>query len=238
MAIQTFQTLYQYAARHWGKSQATGDDLVLMKSLVNEAYSQALQKHPWRFMHKAHTINFTVNKNAYSLPADFERMVSDEMPYATIQTFKKLSRREINTIRRWRVENESTGQPQVFDITPGTYSEETGSSWKLDVYPTPDASYSAILYYRLNPGELEDDSHLIIGHQAFHNLVKQMIRAEIELEEDDQVGPQNAKVEILLADAIKADIAGEPDMLGSYLTSNGLNLYRHGDYNYHNTFGS
>ena len=238
MAIQTFQTLYEYAARHWGKANATGGDLAIVKDLVNEAYTQALQKHPWRFMYQSATINFTVNKNAYSLPANFERIVSDEMPYIEVQTYKCLRRREINTIRRWRVENESTSQPQVFDVIPLDYSEETGSAWKLEVYPTPDASYSAILYYRINPGALEDDNHLIIGHQAFHNLVKQMIRAEIELEEDEVIGPQNAKVEALLADAIDADNAGEPDTLGSYFSPGDLNLYRRGDYTYYNTFGS
>ena len=238
MAIQTFQTLYEYAARHWGKANATGDDLIIVKDLVNEAYTQALQKHPWRFMHQAVIINFIANKNAYSLPANFERIVSDEMPYTVNKPYKCLHRRDITTIRKWRVENESTNQPQVFDIIPLEYSEETGSAWKLEVYPTPDASYTAILYYRINPGELEDDNHLIIGHQAFHNLVKQMIRAEIELEEDEIIGPQNAKVEILLADAIDADNAGEPDILGSYLSSNNLSLYRHGDYTYYNTFGS
>lgn len=238
MAIQTFQTLYKYAARHMGTPSAAGDNLTNIKDLVNRAYSQALQKHPWRFMHKEHTVSFTISKNAYSLPADFERIVSDEMPYTAVETFKKLSRREINTIRRWRIENESTGQPQVFDIIPGAYSEETGSSWKLEVYPAPDASYSAILYYRMNPGKLEDDDHLIIGHQAFYNLVEQMVLAEVELIEDEKVGPQNAKVDVLLFDAIKADNAGEPDTLGSYLTANALNSSRQGDYNYSNNFGS
>jgi len=238
MAIQTFQKLYLYAARHWGKANAAGDDLTLVKELVNRAYSQALQKHPWRFMYKTHTINFTVNKSAYSLPADFERIVSDIMPYTTVETFKKVQRREINTIRRWRIENEGTGQPQVFDVISSAYSEETGSSWQLEVYPTPDASYSATLYYRMNPGELEDDGHLIIGHQAFYNLVEQMVLAEIELVEDEKVGPQNAKVPQLLADATRQDAAGEPDTLGSYLAANDLNLNSHGDFNYDNTFGS
>ena len=238
MAIQTFQTLYQYAARHWGNASAAGDDLALVKDLVNRAYSQALQKHPWRFMHKTHTINFILDKAAYSLPSNFERIVSDEMPYITVETFKRLLRREVNTIRRWRIENESTNQPQFFDVIPSEYSEETGSSWQLEVYPTPDASYSAILYYRMNPGVLEDDGHLIIGHQAFYNLVEQMVLAEIELVEDEKVGPQNAKVPQLLDDAKKQDAAGEPDTLGSYLAANDLNMYRHGDYTYSNNFGS
>lgn len=237
MAIQTFQTLYQYAARHWGKAAATGDDLQIVKDLVNEAYTQALQMHQWRFMHQSKTINFIVNKNAYALPANFERIVSDEMPYTTVQTFKSVRRREINTIRRWRIENESTGQPQVFDVIPQAYSEETGSAWQLEVYPTPDASYSATLYYRINPGELEDDDHKIIGHQAFHNLVKQMIREEIETGEDGQMGVQSAKVMRLFEDAKAADRSSEPDSLGSYLTSQDTGPYRQGDFNYDNTFG-
>jgi len=239
MAIQTFQTLYEYAIRHWGNASATGDSLDLIKKLVNRAYSQALQKYPWRFLHATHTLSLTIGKNAYQLPEDFERMVTDEIPYAEIETFKVLRRRDITTIRRWRIENEGTGQPQVFDIIPLKYSEETGSSWKIEVYPTPGTSYSAIVYYRMNPGELVNDNHLIIGHQAFYNLVEQMVLAEIELIEDEKVGPQNAKVSVLLQDAIEQDKANEPDTLGSYLLPRSISNRDTGnDYNYSNIFGS
>jgi hypothetical protein len=124
----------------------------------------------------------------------------------------------------------------VFDIIPTDYSPETGSGWQLEVHSPPDTSYTAILYYRQETPELSDDDDLMIGFTEFSILVQQMILAEIELVEDESVGPQNAAVPELLQNAIDRDNETEVDMLGSYLSQPGI-VTRHdgtGEFNYSN----
>ena len=236
MAIKDFQTLYEFAARYWGNASATGVDLTLVKAMVNRAYAQALNKHNWRFLYRTYNLSITLSKTAYKLPDDYEEMATDQIPYEESDTQKVMVRREINQIRKWRVDNERTQQPTAFDVIPGDYSPEVGSSNQLEVYPTPDAAYTAILYYRINPKELVDDADLVIGSQAFYNLVQQMCLAEVELAEDGALGPQNAKIQDILADAIDRNDMTEPTTLGSYLNPIDANqvTVREGTYAYNN----
>ena len=237
MAVKTFKQLYELAATHWGNASATGTDLTKMKDLVNRTYAKALGKYSWRFLHTTYELNLIADKETYVLPSNFKRLVTSEIPYSTTGlSRRKMVRRSINQIRKWRAESDTTSQPEVFDIIPTNYSLEVGSGWQLEVHRMPDTSYTVILYYRQETPELSNDDDLMIGFTEFSVLVQQMILAEIELVEDESVGPQNAAVPELLQNAIDRDNETEVDMLGSYL-SQPETVARHdgtGEFTYYN----
>ncbi len=237
MAVKTFKQLYELAVTHWGDADATGADLTKMKNLVNRAYAKAIGKYRWRFLRTTRELSLVAGKETYVLPSNFKRLVTSEIPYnATGLSRRKMVRRSIDQIRKWRAESDTTSQPEVFDIIPVDYSPETGSGWQLEVHRKPDNDYTAILYYRQEVPDLSDDADLMIGFTEFSILVQQMILAEIELVEDESIGPQNAMVPELLQNAIDRDNETEVDTLGSYL-SHPTTVARHdgtGEFNYSN----
>lgn len=107
-----------------------------------EADMNAKLKH-WRMNERT---TLSVSSQYTSLPADFMAFISATLSDTTPRRMEGLSRSQIQEMRE--LNDDTAGKPQYFCITGG----------QMEVYPTPDSTYSVDLEYRTIPDALSDSN--------------------------------------------------------------------------------
>lgn len=238
----TYQELYEDVARllgTFGSTGPSGTDLADAQSAVHAGYRKFLDSNPvgWSFLKRTDEKIITVtNTHIYDLPKDFLSIIGT-FQFAANKTYSPLSEVSMDMIRDFKAVNDTNSYPTHFAIAAGNYHAETGQTWNVLFYPTPDSAYTLHFAYRFYPSKLSNTTDVPVGLLDVQGCIRQFCLAEAETYLDESTGVQEAKAKELLAAAVMNDLKRQPKSLGYYgnvstTTNYGRGLYRTEDVTY------
>lgn len=217
----SFQELYEDVSRFlgtYGSSGPSGTDLTDAKSAVHAGYRKFLDANPvgWSFLKRIDSKITTVSNTClYELPDDFVSLVGT-FQFGADQTYKPLSEVSVDMIRDWKAVNDYNSYPTHFAIAAGNYHAETGQSWEVLFYPTPDSAYTLHFAYRFYPPKLSATTDVPAGPLDVQECIRQFCLAEAETYLDEKTDVQDIKAKELLGTAVRNDLKRQPKTLGYY----------------------
>ena len=217
----SYQELYNDVSRFlgtYGSSGPTGTDLTDAQSAVHAGYRKFLDSNPvgWSFLKRTDEKITTVsNTYTYELPKDFVSLVGT-FQFGADQTYGPLSEISVDMIRDWKAVNDYNSYPTHFAMTAGNYHAETGQTWNVLFYPTPDSAYTLHFAYRFYPPKLSNATDVPAGPLDVAECIRQCCLAEAETYLDENTGIQETKAKELMLIAIRNDLKRQPKTLGYY----------------------
>ena len=217
----SYQNLYDDVCRYlgtYGSSGASGVDLTDAQSAVHAGYRRFLDTNPvgWSFLKRTDAQIVTVsNTHIYELPEDFVSLIGT-FQFSPDDTYPPLSEISMDIIRDWKAVNDYNSYPTHFAIAAGNYHAETGQTWTVLLYPTPDSAYSLHFAYRFYPPKLSAVTDVPVGPLDVQECIRQCCLAEAETYLDESTGVQEAKAKEVLGTAIRNDLRRQPKTLGYY----------------------
>lgn len=178
--------------------------------LPQEKYS-----HNWSFLKTDLHLTMVEDQYAYDLPDGFAMLTADDILQepGTSQLYppvKLVSERQVLS----NLQNVlSAGRPQLAAYR-SKLNEEFGTKYEILFWPTPDDEYELNIRYTVNPGMMQDDTSLPLGHQSCHQAIIEACLAACE----EQLGTPGLHSQ-LFAEAIRSAVSQDrkvasPDSLG------------------------
>jgi len=198
----TFEDVYNRVSEFLGSGSAPSDSDVLtsVKELTYRGYRRFLfpidpeTKFPyyWSFLRKQATLKVEDGKWVYLLPDDFVNLVSG-FKFITGEDKDNPELRSESQILGMRSESIAEGTPSYYAIRPSTYERTVGQKQEVIFWKTPDASYDYSYTYIFDPEKPIDTTDVFVGTARVSEIILQCALAAAELQEDEEVGPQEAK---------------------------------------------
>lgn len=217
--ILTFSELYVFVDKFlgtYGSSGSSGSALTDCKDIVHSAYRKFLAadgNHVWSFLKPWDVLITTSGTWVYPLPEDFVDIISP-FSYDTDNPYPPLMDRPVEMIMNARAVNTHSKYPEFYALRRGPYSKETGQTWEILLYPTPDSAYTLNYQYKIIPKKLEGDNDIPIGGPEHSELLKEMCLAEAEGDKDEAQGIHTRKASDAMTIAINNDMKKAPHNLG------------------------
>lgn len=150
---------------------------------INDAYWDVCSREPWPFLEKSASVSFTAGDDTPTMPTDFRAVLSLFIPAQSLVL-----------------------QPERLDTLAKNYPAQLGSTAAADrnrplfyyfvgnelrLYPTPDAAYTATLFYVSWPAELTSGTleAAIMVPARHHRVLVSGALSHLYRQEDD---PDNA----------------------------------------------
>lgn len=221
----SYSDLYSQVSYFTGITQTgtapTGTDLTTCKDIVHRGYRQFLypinmktgQLHQWSFLRKYYTFTTTGNWK-YSLPEDFSEIL-DHPCFDSDTAYNPLKKRNGDQIKQLRASDNSTCYPECYAIVSSGYSLETGSTYEIWLYHTPDGSYSLSFFYRFDPLKPSTSTDLLVGGVRVTEAILESCLAVAEQDKDDKLGHHTQLANNLIQTMIVADGVTDSDYLGN-----------------------
>jgi hypothetical protein len=173
----------QGAAQHAAAktSFGSGNSPILV---VNAAIEHLVSAHDWTWRKKIASLNTVSAQIFVDLPADFGELVAlrgQTTPYHT-KRFRKVSEDDLILIRQRATEiaaNARAASTVFYCVTGKAQASVTvAGTYQLDIHPSPGAVTNAfyLVYRRLAP-TVSGDTDVVDIPAAFHDLLKQCVRA-------------------------------------------------------------
>jgi len=198
----TFEDVYNKVSEFLGLGSAPTDSDVLtsVKDLTYRGYRRFLfpidpeTKLPyhWSFLRKTATLKVEDGKWIYLLPNDFVNLISG-FKFIAGEDKDNPEIRSESQILSMRSESVAEATPSYYAIRPSTYERTVGQKQEVIFWKTPDASYDYSYTYIFDPEKPTDTTDVFVGTARVSEIILQCALAAAELQEDEVVGPQEAK---------------------------------------------
>jgi hypothetical protein len=228
--ILSFEDVYKRVSDFLGLSTSpAGTNLTKVKDITYRAYRKFLfpynpqtrQIYVWSFLRRTGLIKTVINKYDYKLSDDFVGLVSG-FKFDAGENKDNPQRIDISKFRALRSISVTTGTPEYYSIIASPYHTDTGASYEVWFYKTPDAVYTYKYEYIFDPPKPSATTDIFVGGVRGSEVIMQLALAIAELQEDDMAGPQNDKADMMLAAFIAYDqqyipnaIEDDPDLTQS-----------------------
>lgn len=218
----SFEDCYKKVSEFLGLgSSPAGTDLTNCKNVVHRAYRRFIypinaqngKMHTWSFLVK-HTILNTKNSEwVYSLPQDFNRMVS-HFRHEKDSGYPEMQPITMEKIHQMRAGVESTNYPHFYAIRAGRYIKEIGSTYEVVFFETPNANYYLNYAYVFGPPKLSATTDVFVGGDFASEAILENCLAVAEQEYDDVAALHTQLAEKLTQQLIQSDTATVADSVG------------------------
>lgn len=207
--ILTFENAYKRVSDFLGLGLSpTGSNLTKVKDIVYRGYRKFLfpfnpitgQIYVWSFLRKTGTLITKTGESKYILPAEFVGLVSG-FKYDAGENKDNPIRIDISKLRALRsISVAEAANPEYYAISSTPYDKDTGTTYEVWFYKTPNAALTFKYEYIFDPDKPTADSDIFVGGVRGSEVIMQLALAVAELQEDDTAGPQDTKaVEMLNA---------------------------------------
>jgi len=218
----TFSDVYTKVSEFLGLGPSpSGSDLTKVRDLTYRGYMMFLnpvrrdtgEVHVWSFLKKQATIVTKSGEYRYPLPRDYDRLVGP-VEFAEDEGYPPIELVPFKTLRHHRASCSTESYPNECSVVWGRYAPDTGQQREIHFYPTPDSSYVLDYTYVLTPPKVVNDSDYFVGGATESETILQCALAVAEFQEDETIGPQNAKAREMLESLMLKDEQNAPDTAG------------------------
>jgi hypothetical protein len=175
----------------WTHDQYNAADIAVQSGYRRFCYPPAMQEgaepHGWSFLKPTGTISITQGTTAYDLPSDFGALLGDPTyPAAATNTDgtpTRVTRMAIITDLQLRAAlgaNTVQAPPQYCAVRPTLSDSSAKQAWKLDVYPTPSASFTITFQYQTMPPALSISNPYPVGSEIHGETILEAMLAAAE----------------------------------------------------------
>lgn len=135
----------------------SADDITQAGRLVNDGYLDFLLASDWSFITATAEVSLTVaSLGVVDLPADFASIVADPVLKDVWTGPRLLHRTEEWINEEVKASFDATGTPRYYCVRSKTFVSGTGQRYQIVTYPLPDATYTAVMPYRMDVGPMVD----------------------------------------------------------------------------------
>lgn len=202
--------------------------------------------HEWSFMRPSWDFETVADQRRYSLPADWERPISDLCYINTDANFyKPIKFTSAARLRAIQYQTDYTTNPEYAAIEMDSQSGVEPQTQVLVLHPTPDNVYALSCQYQAVARKLTSDQPYPLGGQLHGQGILASVMASAEYHKNHAHGPMYQDFLQKLASAVLRDQARGADLLG--YNGNGAdgfhgrgdvrraNMLTYGDVTYGNT---
>lgn len=173
--------------------------------------------HNWSFLSPVGSVSLADGAQEVTLPDDFGGIEGTvTMSQDGTNGFQPIKVGNPEELRQlYAAHDGASGRPTVcaIQVVPGT-GPNTGTRYKLAVYPQSDGGYTLRFAYYLNPNALTAANPYPLGGMQHAETIKAACRAAAELYLDNEVGPEEANYRRALSASVAADSRLKPQFLG------------------------
>lgn len=171
--------------------------------------------HQWSFMRPLFTFTTVAEQWEYPLPAEYAGFDGDVTRVDQDSLYSKLESTMESNIRRWRTQDDTSGEPRYFSIIAMAHDRTHGQRYQMMLYPTPSEAVELQFRMLINPQAITKFAPFPYGGTQYGEAILASCLAIAELSRDGVMGTRHADWMTQLDSAILLDQdVHEPDVLG------------------------
>jgi hypothetical protein len=205
-------------------SQWSAEEELLIDDAIRDGLLMAYQPpatgegycHQWSWLKPVYEFTTEAGEEDYALPATFEEWEGD-LFYAASESsrYPPIKRTSPGRLLELMQADETQTYPQWFALFPVDADGSAAQTWKLRLYPTPDAEYDLTGRYVAAQAMLSSSNPYPLGPRSFSYTVYLACMAAAESKIPDKAGPGQWTAKFM--ERIMADISADLSRYGTHL---------------------
>ena len=168
----------------------------------------------WSFLQPVRDMKTTTDVESYQLPPDFGGYEGRLTVTTTSGSYAPVEKTSDLRIRELRSASNSTGVPREYAIVANRHVPGGETSWRIELYPSPDASYTLRGKMLIAPLKLSNDNPYPYGGPLHAQTILLACLSEAELHRGPVVGHSAAYQSQLTASVEIDKQQARPENLG------------------------